>query len=41
MNTAKTYGTLYSGGAGQFGGGDSCNLQRQLIEELLKKGEEL
>ncbi|WP_420586360.1 hypothetical protein [Ruegeria sp.] len=41
VNIAKTYGSLYSGGAHEFGGGDSGNLQRQLIEELLKKGEEI
>ncbi|GAB5435597.1 hypothetical protein [Falsiruegeria mediterranea] len=41
VNIAKTYGTLYSGGAAQYGGGDSGNLQRALIEELLKKGEEI
>jgi len=41
VNIAKTYGSLYSGGAQQFGGGDSGNLQRELIEELLKKGEEI
>lgn len=41
VNIAKTYGTLYSGGAAQYGGGDSGNLQRALIDELLKKGEEL
>ncbi|NOD36675.1 MULTISPECIES: hypothetical protein [unclassified Ruegeria] len=41
VNIAKTYGTLYSGGAAEFGGGDSTDLQRALIEELLKKGEEI
>ncbi|MES0825900.1 hypothetical protein [Ruegeria sp. SCP11] len=41
VNIAKTYGSLYSGGAQQFGGGDSGNLQRELIEDLLKKGEEI
>lgn len=41
VNIAKTYGTLYTGGAVQFGGGDSNDLQRTLIDELLKKGEEL
>jgi hypothetical protein len=41
VNIAKTYGTLYSGGAAEFGGGDSQNLQRELIDELLKKGEEI
>lgn len=40
-NVAQSYGTLYSGGALQFGGGDSGGLQRQLIDELLKKGEDL
>lgn len=38
VNVAKTYGTLYSGGALQFGGGDSNDLQRDLIDRLLKKG---
>jgi hypothetical protein len=38
VNVAKTYGTLYSGGALQFGGGDSNDLQHELIERLLKKG---
>lgn len=41
VNAAQTYGTLFSGGALQFGGGDSGGLQRQLIDELLKKGEEI
>lgn len=41
VNIANTYGTLYSGGGAQFGGGDSFDLQRELIEELLKKGEEI
>jgi len=41
VNIAKTYGTLYTGGAAEFGGGDSQDLQRALIEELLKKGEEI
>ncbi len=41
VNLAQSYGTLYSGGAMQYGGGDSGALQRQLIDELLKKGEEI
>ncbi|WP_120501106.1 type III secretion system chaperone [Roseovarius sp. EL26] len=41
VNLVKTYGTLYSGGALQYGGGDSAPLQRQLIDDLLKKGEEI
>jgi hypothetical protein len=41
VNVAKTYGTLYSGGAAQFGAGDSGDLQRALIEELLDRGQEI
>lgn len=41
VNLATTYGTLFTGGAMTFGGGDSVPLQRQLIDELLKKGEEI
>ena len=40
-NLVLTYGTAYTSGAMTFGGGDSRNLHRQLIEELLKKGEEI
>ncbi len=41
VNIAKTYGTLFSGGSLSFNGGDSAPLQRQLIDDLLKKGEEI
>ncbi|WP_371223766.1 hypothetical protein [Roseovarius sp. 2305UL8-3] len=41
VNLTQSYGTLYSGGAMQYGGGDSQGLQRALIDELLKKGEEI
>lgn len=41
VNLVQTYGTLYTGGAMQFGGGDSGAIQRDLIDQLLKKGEEL
>jgi len=41
VNLANSYGTLYSSGSAEFGGGDSNDLQRALIEELLKKGEEI
>jgi len=40
-NLALSYGTLYSGGALQYRGGDSGALQRSLIDELLKKGQEI
>ncbi|QBF30742.1 hypothetical protein [Thalassococcus sp. S3] len=38
INVAKTYGQSYSGGAQVFGGGDSNQIYRELLEELLKKG---
>lgn len=41
VNIATTYGTLFSGGSLAFNGGDSVPLQRQLIDDLLKKGEEI
>jgi hypothetical protein len=41
VNVAKTYGTLYSGGAQVFGGGDSNGLYQKLFEDLKKKGEEI
>ncbi len=41
INIARTYGQTYSGGATVFGGGDSNGLYQDLLEELLKKGEEI
>lgn len=41
VNLANTYGTLYTGGAAQFGNGDSGALQRQLIEDLIEKGQDI
>ncbi len=41
VNLALTYGTIYSSGALTFQGGDSNGLHRQLIDDLLKKGEEI
>ncbi|MFQ6553980.1 hypothetical protein AAD018_016690 [Aestuariibius insulae] len=41
VNVAKTYGSLYTGGAAQFGGGDSVPLQRQLIDRLLERGRDI
>lgn len=40
VNLATSYGTLYASGGLAFRGGDSQPLQRKLIEDLLKKGEE-
>ena len=41
VNVARTYGQSYSGGAQIFGGGDSNDIYRELLEELLNKGQEL
>ena len=41
VNIALTYGSLYHGGEMQFGGGDSGDLQRKLLDELLEKGQEI
>lgn len=41
VNLALTYGSLYTGGALSFGGGDSAPLQRKLIDDLLDKGQEI
>ena len=41
VNLVKTYGSAFTSGAMTFGGGDSRNLHRKLIDELLKKGKEI
>lgn len=41
VNIANTYGSLYTGGAAQFGAGDSAELQRELLEDLLKRGQDI
>lgn len=41
VNAAKTYGTSYSSGAIVYGGGDSENIRKSLIEKLQKKGLEI
>lgn len=41
VGVAQSYGTFYSGGAAQFGSGDSAELHRDLLEELLERGQEL
>jgi hypothetical protein len=38
---AQTYGTAYASGSVAFGAGDSPERFRQLMEELLERGEEL
>jgi len=39
VNLVKTFGTAYTSGGMTFGGGDSRQLQRKLIDELVKKGD--
>ncbi|MGI9463892.1 MAG: hypothetical protein ACR2OM_08130 [Aestuariivirgaceae bacterium] len=42
VNLALTYGTTYTSGALTFGGGDSRDIiRRKLIDDLLKKGQEI
>ena len=41
VNLALTYGSTYTSGALTFGGGDSNELHRALIDKLLKKGEDI
>ena len=42
VNAAKSYGTTYSSGLLSFGGGDSRGIiQRDLIDKLIKKGQEI
>lgn len=41
VNIANTYGTLFTGGAAQFGAGDSGVLQRELLDNLLEKGQDI
>lgn len=41
VNLVQSYGTSYSSGALVFGGGDSAEQQRELIEELQDKSREI
>ena len=41
INLGQSLGSLYSGGALQYGGGDGGTLHRELIDDLLKKGEQI
>ncbi|NNK17303.1 MAG: hypothetical protein HKP51_10420 [Sulfitobacter sp.] len=41
ITVARTYGTGYTGGGAVFGGGDSNQIYRELLEKLRKKGEPL
>jgi hypothetical protein len=41
INLARTYGTLYSGGAQVFGGGDSNEIYDDLFSDLLNRGQDI
>lgn len=41
VNLARTYGTLYSGGAQVFGGGDSNEIYQGLLDDLLNRGQDI
>jgi len=41
VNLVRTYGETYTSGAMTFGGGDSNEIHRKLIDDLLKKGEDI
>lgn len=41
VNAALTYGSSYTSGALTYGGGDAAAAERALIEELLKRGEDI
>ncbi|MEM1160032.1 MAG: hypothetical protein AAGJ28_03795 [Pseudomonadota bacterium] len=41
VNLALTYGTTYTSGGLTYGGGDSNQLHRDLIDRLLKQGEKI
>jgi len=41
VNAAQTYGGLYTSGLMQFGSGDSEALQRDLIDRLLERGQDI
>jgi hypothetical protein len=41
VNLARTFDTLYSGGAQVFGGGDSNGIYNELFGDLLNRGQEI
>ncbi|SLN44886.1 polysaccharide deacetylase family protein [Pseudooctadecabacter jejudonensis] len=41
VNLARTYGTLYSGGANVFGQGDSAQIYQELFEDLIGRGQDI
>lgn len=41
VNLARTYGTLYTGGANVFGRGDSAEIYQNLFEDLVGRGQDI
>lgn len=41
VNLARTYGSLYTGGANVFGRGDSAEIYQNLFEDLITRGEDI
>ncbi|MDA9207384.1 hypothetical protein N9O61_00725 [Octadecabacter sp.] len=41
VNLARTYGSLYTGGANVFGRGDSGEIYRELFEDLIGRGQDI
>ena len=41
VNLARTYGSLYTGGANVFGRGDSAEIYQDLFEDLITRGEDI
>ena len=41
VNLARTYGSLYTGGANVFGQGDSAQIYQELFEDLIGRGQDI
>lgn len=41
VNLARTYGSLYTGGANVFGRGDSAQIYQELFEDLIGRGQDI
>lgn len=41
VNLARTYGSLYTGGANVFGRGDSAEIYQNLFEDLIGRGQDI
>ena len=41
VNLARSYGSLYTGGANVFGRGDSSEIYQNLFEDLVARGQDI